>query len=82
MGYTGTHDDLRLWWVHEGVVEGVHAPVEVNWVETILVAATTEEAARDIASEYDAGLLAADNLTWDGATIACAYSRDEDGFYA
>jgi hypothetical protein len=77
------HTDLSLWLVSEGDVTPAAADAEWDGIESILVAATSEEAALKVASAYDAGLVQADNLVWHGKTIAVVALRDSDtGLYA
>ena len=79
----GMHADLSLWLVTNG--EATEADEDTEWdgVESVLVAATTPEAAAKLATAYDRDELEVGNLAWNGMTVACVYLRDrETGLYA
>ncbi|MBV1706296.1 MAG: hypothetical protein KGQ37_03725 [Hyphomicrobiales bacterium] len=77
------YNDLSLYLVAEGEVTPATANTEWDGTNSILVAATSVDGALKIAAAYDKGLVQADNLAWDGATIAVVTLRDRDtGLYA
>lgn len=77
------YDALSLYLVAEGEVSPATAETEWDGSNSILVAATSEEAALRVADAYDRGEVQAENLAWDGETIAVATLRDSDtGRYA
>jgi len=77
------HDTLALYLVAEGEVTQADAATEWDGVNSILVAATSEDGARKVADAYDNGQVQADNLMWEGTTLACVTLRDRDtGLYA
>lgn len=80
-----THNDqsLNLYLVSGGEVTAASTDTEWDGTNSILVAATSEAGALDVAGAYDAGLVVADNLGWDGETIAVVTLRDPNtGLYA
>lgn len=77
------YNDLRLYHVSEGEVTAATAETQWDGENSILVAATSETGALKVADAYDRGLVAADNLAWDGETIAVVTLLDKDtGLYA
>lgn len=76
------YDELGLYLVGEGEVSAATAETEWDGINSILVAATSEEAALRVADAYDCGEVQADNLQWDGETISVVTIRDRDGYYA
>ena len=80
---TNNRDKLALYLVSEGDVTPAEPDAEWDGTNSILVAATSADAALTVADAYDSGKAAADNLVWDGATIAVVTLRDRDtGLYA
>lgn len=77
------YDELSLYLVAEGEVTSATADTEWDGINSILVAATSEDGALKVADAYDQGLVQADNLAWGGGTIAVVTLRDRDtGIYA
>lgn len=76
------YTELSLYLVAEGEVSPATAETEWDGENSILVAATSEEAALRVADAYDLGEVQADNLQWDGETISVVTLRDRDGYYA
>lgn len=77
------HNALALYLVAEGEVTQADAATEWDGENSILVAATSEDGARKVADAYDKGQVQADNLMWEGKTLACVTLRDRDtGLYA
>ena len=77
------YNELSLYLVTEGEVSLATAETEWDGTNSVLVAATSEDGAIKVADAYDRGLVQADNLAWDGATIAVVTLRDrETGLYA
>ncbi len=77
------YGDLSLYLVSEGDVTPATTDTEWDGTNSILVAATSEEGALKVADAYDKGLVQADNLAWDGETIAVVTLRNGDtGLYA
>lgn len=77
------YKDLSLYLVAEGEIAPADASTEWNGENSILVAATSEKAALDVANAYDRGEVQADNLMWDGSTISVVTLRDrETGLFA
>ena len=77
------YNDLSLYLVVEGEVTPASADTHWDGVNSILVAATSKDGALKIASAYDNGLAQANNLAWDGSTIAVVTLRDPDtGLYS
>jgi hypothetical protein len=73
---------LRLFLVSEGVIIPANAETEWDGEESVLVAATSPEGALVVAAAYDRGEITADNLAWEGKTIAVVTLRDaETGRY-
>ena len=76
------YDDLSLYLVAEGDVTPADAHTEWDGTNSILVAATSQEGALRVADAYDKGKTQADNLAWEGETIAVVVLRDcETGLY-
>ena len=79
----GMHADLSLFLATNGEVTEADEDTEWDGVESVLVAATTLEAAARLATAYDRNELEVGNLAWNGTTVACVYLRDRDtGLYA
>lgn len=77
------YSDLSLYLVAEGEVTPAAADTECDGLNSLLVAATSEGGALKVAAAYDKGLVQANNLAWDGATIAVVTLRDRGtGLYA
>ena len=77
------YDELKLWLVSEGDVTAADTDTEWDGNNSILVAATSSESALSVADAYDKGRTQADNLAWNGGTIAVVCLRDADtGDYA
>jgi hypothetical protein len=72
------YQDLSLYLVAEGEVTAATAETEWDGANSILVAATSEDAALQVAGAFDRGDAQADNLAWDGKTLACVYLRDRE----
>jgi hypothetical protein len=72
------YDDLHLYLVTEGEVKFGWPDAEWDGERSILVAATSEEAALEVAEAYDKGLVQAGNLAWAGRTIGAVAMRDPD----
>lgn len=64
--------------VAEGEVSPADATTEWDGTNSILVAATSEEAALQVARAYDRGDVGAGNLQWQGETISVAVLRDRE----
>ncbi len=74
------NEHLSLYLVAEGDVSPADVDAEWDGINSILVAATSAEAALIVANAYDRGEVQADNLAWhDGSTIGCVSMRDRDG---
>lgn len=69
------HRDLNLYLVAGG--EAVPAAPDVEWdgFESVLVAATSAEAALRVAASYDRGEIGPDNLDYDGRTIVAVAEK-------
>ena len=78
------YDALNLYLVCEGEVMPVsdEAKAKFDGYESILVAATSEAAALNLADAYDRNEIELGTIAWYGATVAALYSRDELGNYA
>lgn len=77
------YDELSLYLVAEGEVSPATPETEWDGANSILVAATSEEAALRMADAYDMGEVQADNLQWGGETISVVTLRDSNtGLYA
>ena len=77
------YGSLNLYLVRAGEVQPGSTDSEWDGIESILVAATSEAAALDVAAAYDAGDVGPDNLWWYGEAVAAVWLRDSDtGLYA
>lgn len=76
------YDALNLYLICEGEVTAADATTKCNGVNSILVAATSEAAALNLADAYDRNEIELGNIAWHGGTVAALYSRDEMGNYA
>lgn len=73
---------LDLYLVTNGDVTPATADTQCDGTDSVLVAATSEAGALKVAEAWDRGLVQADNLAWDGATVAVVTLRDpETGLY-
>lgn len=72
------YQSLSLYLVSEGDVTAAEASTEWDGANTILVAATSADAALEVANAYDRGQVQADNLQWRGATISVVVLRDSE----
>ena len=72
------YQDLSLYLVAEGEVTAATPQTEWDGANSILVAATSEDAALTVANAYDRGEVQADNLQWLGETISVVCKRDRD----
>ena len=72
------YQDLSMYLVAEGQVTSATPETQWDGTNSILVAATSEDAALQVADAYDRGAVQADNLTWDGETLACVCLRNRD----
>lgn len=77
------YNDLSLYLVQAGEVTPATADTDWDGIGSVLVAATSEDAAIKVAAAYDSGLVQAENMVWGGKTIAVVTMRDRDtGLYA
>lgn len=77
------YNDLSLSLVAEGDDTPAAADIEWDGRQSILVAATSVDGALKVAAAYDKGCAQADNLAWDGATVAVVTLRaPHTGLYA
>ena len=76
---TTNRDNLNLYLVADGEATEATPATEWDGENSVLVAATTPDAAVSLACEYDGGLLDFENLQWDGQTLACLYKCTRDG---
>ncbi len=75
--------ELNLYLVAEGEISSATPATEWDGTNSILVAATSENAALQVAEAYDRGDVFPDNIAWNGETISVVTLRDRDtGFYA
>jgi hypothetical protein len=73
------YNQLALYVVSNGNVSPATADTQVDGTDSILVAATSEESALQVASAYDRGDVTQDNLVWhDNKTISVVMLRDSD----
>jgi hypothetical protein len=72
------YQDLSLYLVAEGEVTAADSSTEWDGTNSILVAATSEDAALKVADAYDTGTVDAGNLQWLGQTISVVVLRDSD----
>jgi hypothetical protein len=75
------YNELSLYLVDQGDVTAANESTEWDGENSILVAATSEQSALVVADAYERGEIQADNLSWNGATIAVVTLRAEDGDY-
>jgi len=75
------YNELSLYLVDQGDVTAADENAEWDGENSILVAATSEEAALVVAAAYERGETQADNLAWNGETIAVITMRDAEGDY-
>lgn len=72
------YDALALYLVADGEASLSNPDADWDGVNSILVAATSGDAALMIADAYEAGRIGADNLSWEGRTIWCVCMRDRE----
>lgn len=72
------YTDLNLYLVSDGEATPAGPEAEFDGENSVLVAATSPEAAVKVARAYDGGEIGIDNLAWDGKTIAVCTLRDRD----
>jgi hypothetical protein len=72
---------LSLYLVQDGEANEIGINAECDGVRSVIVAAMSPESALRIASAYDRGEVAMDNLQWGASVVSAVTMRDEFGEY-
>lgn len=69
----------KFWLVEEGEVFPADATTQWDGEKSLLVFATSPDAAIEVARAYDKGLIQPDNVWHNGRAVAAAFIQSDDG---